>query len=80
MQYRPAKRNLQLNIKKNCNFILNQLSLLITTTTMPDTYYNKENKISEAIKSLDSQKKPNIAKTTCDFHVPLSRLKNCWNN
>ena len=46
---------------------------------MPDTYHDIENRISEAVKSLTSQKYPNITKTAREFCVPLSRLRNRWN-
>ena len=46
---------------------------------MPDTNHDKENEISKAVKSLDSQGKPNVAKTTRDFCVLPSRLRNRWN-
>ena len=46
---------------------------------MPDTYHDIEDRILEAVKSLDSQGKPNVAKTARDFCVLLSRFKNCWN-
>ena len=46
---------------------------------MPDTYHDIEDRISEAVKSLDSQGKPNVAKTARDFRVPPSRLRNRWN-
>ena len=46
---------------------------------MPDTYHDIEDRISEAIQSLDNQRKPNIAKTARDFRVPRSRLRNRWN-
>lgn len=46
---------------------------------MPDTYYDIEQRISEAIKSLTSQTKPNVTKTAREYHVPSSRLRNRWN-
>ena len=46
---------------------------------MPDTYHDIEDRISEAVKALDSQGKPNVAKTARDFRVPPSRLRNRWN-
>ena len=36
-------------------------------------------RISEAVKSLDSQGKPNVAKNSSQFHIPPSRLRNRWN-
>lgn len=46
---------------------------------MFDTYHNIEDRILEAVKSLDSQRKPNIAKVACNFSIPPSRFRNCWN-
>lgn len=39
----------------------------IITTTMPDIYHNIEDKISEAIKSLDSQINPTLQKQIAIF-------------
>ena len=39
--------------------------------------YNIEHRISEAIKSLASQTKPNIIKTIYKYHILLSIIKNC---
>lgn len=63
---------------KNRDSILNQLTLT-TTTTMPNTNHDIENGISKAVKSLDSQGKPNVANTIRDFRVLPSRLRNRWN-
>lgn len=61
-----------------CISIPNQLTTLPTTIPMPDSHHYMEARISEAIQSLNRQRKPNIAKTVKEFRVP-SRLRNRWN-
>lgn len=47
---------------------------------MSNRYNNIEDRIWEVVKSLNIQKKPNIAKTACNFCILLLKLKNCWND
>ena len=76
----PAGRtSLAAEHKKNRILFLMSPTSLTITITMPDTYHDIEDRISEAIQSLDNQRKPNIAKTARNFRVPPSRLRNRWN-
>lgn len=47
---------------------------------MSNKYNNIEDRILKAVKLLDTQKNPNIAKTACNFRIPLFKFRNCWNN
>ena len=45
---------------------------------MPESYADIEMKISEAIDMLDTQNKPNIAVTSCNFNIPCQQLLAQW--
>ena len=45
---------------------------------MPDTYYDIEDRIHEAIDTIPRDQKPNIAKLAREFNVPEQRLRQRW--
>jgi hypothetical protein len=45
---------------------------------MPDDYYDIEDQIEQALRTLQHQEKLNISKTAWEFDVPMQQLQHRW--